>query len=201
MKKEINWEKMHDLVPAIVQDATTQAVLMLGYMNQESYMQTLQTKQVTFYSRSKKKIWVKGETSGNWLKLVNISIDCDGDALLVRATPAGPTCHLGSNSCFGDSENNSLMFLQTLADIIASRVKSNADNSYTNQLINSGISRVAQKVGEEGVEVAIAAISEDNEKLCAELADLLYHVLVLLQARHLTINDVINVLLYRHQRK
>ena len=200
MSENINWEKMDGLLPVIIQDATTLNVLMLGYMNKEAYDATLATKKVTFYSRSKKRLWVKGETSGNFLEFVDIKSDCDADALLVLANPIGLTCHLNQPSCFGAIAENRLTFLLKLEQIIKQKSQSNEENSYTKQLIDSGISRIAQKVGEEDVEVALAAVNEKDTNLCAEVADLVYHVLVLLRSRGLALENVVTVLEERHQK-
>lgn len=197
--KNLAWDKMQGLIPAIVQDEKTGSVLMLAYMNQEALAQTLKTKELTFFSRSKNALWIKGETSGNKLKLVSISKDCDQDALLIQAKPLGPTCHTGAVTCFGTPKDHSLSFINSLEAIIASRKNADPNTSYTAKLLASGLNRIAQKVGEEGVEVALAAVVESEQKLCEELADLLFHVLVLLQAKKLRLQDVIKVLQARHQ--
>ena len=196
---ELDWGKVDGLMPAIVQDAKTQAVLMLGYMNQEAVKATLETQLVTFYSRSKQRLWTKGETSSNFLKLVQIIPDCDNDALLILANPCGKTCHLGSETCFGDSIESSFHFLSRLEAIIDERYENRESNSYTSELFDAGISRIAQKVGEEGVEVALAAVTEPKETLANECADLLFHLLVLLKKSDLTLTDVMDVLEQRNR--
>jgi phosphoribosyl-ATP pyrophosphohydrolase/phosphoribosyl-AMP cyclohydrolase len=195
--EELAWEKMQGLLPAIVQDANTSQVLMLGYMNQAALQATLDTKQVTFFSRSKNRLWVKGETSGNYLLLSHICIDCDQDTLLIFAHPKGPVCHTGTTSCFRDAPVSDWAFIQQLEHTIASREHASVDNSYTAKLFNAGIKKIAQKVGEEGVEVALAAVAEDDTAFKGEAADLLFHLLVLLQARKMGVADVINQLRLR----
>jgi len=184
------------LMPVIVQDVNTLQVLMLGYMNEEALSKTRATNTVTFYSRSKKQLWTKGETSGNFLTVVSIEQDCDQDALLIKAKPQGPTCHRDTTSCFGDITAPGVGFLTYLQQVIASR-KDTAEG-YTAELFSSGVKRIAQKVGEEGVEVALAATSNDNAELIAEAADLCYHLLVLLEAKDLTIGEVVVELRKRH---
>ncbi len=190
--------KIEDLIPVIVQDASTQRVLMLGYMNQEALEQTQKTGWVTFYSRSKQRLWLKGETSGHQLKLLNLCLDCDQDALLAVVQPMGPTCHTGDLSCFKDAPTSDLSFLQQLENLIQDRRSHPKPESYTSRLLAQGISRLAQKVGEEALEVALAATSETCEKLSEEVADLLFHVLVLLSAKGLTLNQIIRVLKERN---
>lgn len=192
--EELAWEKLNGLIPAVVQNAATGSVLMVGYMNEEALQKTIETKAVTFFSRSKQRLWTKGEISGNKLELVDIYSDCDNDTLLILANPIGPTCHKTTNTCFDDLNQTDWDFIQSLEKIIQARNTSRTENSYTTSLFNAGISRIAQKVGEEGVEVVLAAIEKDDDELCAEVADLLFHVLVLLNARKLTISNVINVL-------
>lgn len=200
MKKKIeweklSWEKMENLLPVVVQDAATLQILMLGYMNQEALKQTIKTGWVTFYSRSKNRLWMKGETSGNKLALVDIKADCDGDSLLIIANPRGKTCHLNTQSCFGEEVPKSeLNFLNQLEALIQERDKESPPESYTVELLSSGLNKIAQKVGEEGVEVVIAALAEDKRALSNEAADLLYHLLVLLYFRALSISDVMAVL-------
>jgi len=194
----IDWDKNEGLVPAIIQDALTGQVLMLGYMNEASLEQTLKTQQVTFFSRSKRRLWRKGETSGNTLSLVDVAVDCDGDTLLVLAQPKGPVCHLNTPSCFGAGGLQGSM-LQRLAEIIEQRSSEDGDESYTRSLLASGVQRCAQKVGEEGVEVALAATSGDAKALAEESADLLYHLLVTLKAANTDFRDVLQVLDRRHQ--
>jgi phosphoribosyl-ATP pyrophosphohydrolase/phosphoribosyl-AMP cyclohydrolase len=188
------WDKSNGLLPAIVQDAKSSQVLMLGYMNKDALEKTLELKQVTFYSRSKNKLWTKGETSGNRLDLVAVRVDCDNDTLLVSATPAGPICHTGTETCFGGLSQTDWAFIQELEDVIQLRAQSTCENSYTASLMKEGVSRIAQKVGEEAVEVAIAAIDRPNNELCEEVADLFFHLLILLKAKKLSISDIIQVL-------
>lgn len=191
---DLAWEKMNGLLPVIVQDAKNGAVLMQGYMNYEALQKTIMTKQVTFFSRSKNQLWTKGETSGHFLELVDIRSDCDKDTLLVRANPMGVVCHSGTTTCFGEPHQTAWHFIQKLETIIQQREQLRPKNSYTSELFNAGISRIAQKVGEEGVEVVLAAIEKNDDDFCAEVADLLFHVLVLLRARKRSILDVIKVL-------
>jgi phosphoribosyl-ATP pyrophosphohydrolase/phosphoribosyl-AMP cyclohydrolase len=194
------WAKMDDLLPCVVQDATSGQVLMLGYMNQEAIQVTLSKQLVTFYSRSKERLWTKGETSNNTLALVDISADCDNDSLLVLANANGPTCHKGTVSCWDSAETANVSFLSQLETVIASRKGAPADSSYTASLYASGIKRIAQKVGEEGVETALAATVQDLDELKNESADLLYHLIVLLQASNLSLSDTIDVLKSRHNK-
>ena len=196
---KIDFEKGGGLVPAIVQDAKTEQVLMLGYMNQASLAKTQDTGLVTFYSRSRKELWTKGETSGNTLKLQSITVDCDHDTLLVRATPTGPTCHEGTTSCFGDKGPDGLGFLAYLEHLIEDRKSADADSSYTASLLHGPLRRAAQKVGEEGVETALAAVAETEDKLTSEAADLVYHLLVLLAAKDVKFESVIAELKSRHK--
>jgi phosphoribosyl-ATP pyrophosphohydrolase/phosphoribosyl-AMP cyclohydrolase len=198
----LDWPKGDGLLPAIVQDADTQQVLMLGYMNADALQQTLATKRVTFFSRAKNRLWVKGETSGHFLDLVDVEADCDQDALLVRARPHGPTCHRGTCSCFGAGGGASgVGFLAELERTVAQRIADGDEKSYTARLVREGVKRVAQKVGEEGVETALAATAGDNAELANEAADLLFHLLVLLQAKGLTLGDALRVLEQRHAAK
>ena len=196
---ELDFQKGQGLIPAIVQDNTTQQVLMLGYMNQEALQKTKDLGQVTFFSRSKNRLWTKGETSGNYLELVSINADCDGDTLLIKARPLGPTCHQGTTSCFPEDQPASWSFLQTLGEVIQSRKKAPADTSYTSSLFQSGLNKIAQKVGEEAVEVVIEASNNDNDKLHQESADLLFHLMVLLEERDTSLEEVLEVLKARHQ--
>jgi len=197
--KTVDWEKGNGLVPAIVQDASTEQVLMLGYMNAESLEKTQKTGHVTFYSRSRKTLWTKGETSGNTLKLVSIAIDCDQDTVLVRALPAGPTCHEGTVSCFGDKGPQGLGFLAKLESLIEERKTADPESSYTAKLLQGPLHKAAQKVGEEGVETALAAIAESDDGLVYESADLIYHLMVLLSAKNIKLADVIKELQTRHK--
>jgi len=191
-----DFTKMNDLVPAIIQHAHNRQVLMLGYMSEGAFAQMRATKKVHFYSRSKKRIWMKGESSGNILTYVDHQLDCDQDALLIRAIPSGPTCHTGSYSCFGASYGN---FLAELEQIIAGRISAPDAASYTSSLVKKGINKIAQKVGEEAVELVIEAVADNRERLQEETADLLYHLLVLLQYRDLSIQDIESVLRKRHK--
>jgi len=197
---KIDWAKSDGLIPAVVQDARSLRALMLGYVNKESLAATLESGFVTFYSRSKQRLWKKGETSGHVLRLKEIKLDCDQDTLLIMAEPEGPTCHLGTQSCFGDDEAPSLATLAALADTIRDRHKNPQADSYTGKLFAEGISRIAQKVGEEGVEVALAA-SAGGEKLAEEAADLVYHLAVLLETSGLAWLDVMKVLDQRARAK
>ncbi|AGQ98683.1 MULTISPECIES: bifunctional phosphoribosyl-AMP cyclohydrolase/phosphoribosyl-ATP diphosphatase HisIE [Vibrio harveyi group] len=201
LSERINWEKVDGLVPAIVQDFQSSQVLMMGYMNQDALAKTGETGQVTFFSRTKERLWTKGETSGNVLQLVNISLDCDNDTLLVRVNPIGPTCHTGTTTCWdGDAQEESQMvWLHQLEQLLAARKSADPDSSYTASLYASGTKRISQKVGEEGVEVALAATSGDKAELVCESADLIYHLLVLLQDQGLSMNDVVNKLKERHK--
>ncbi len=185
------WDKQDGLLPAVVQDADTLRVLMVGYMSREALAKTLDTGQVTFFSRSKGRLWTKGESSGHVLALVRLDTDCDRDTLLVQARPHGPTCHLGSVSCFPDAPGDTLGALQAL---IRTRHAERPAGSYTTKLFDAGIKRIAQKVGEEGLETALAAVVEEDAPLLGEAADLLYHLIVLLQARGLSLDDVRAVL-------
>lgn len=184
----INFSKENGLIPAIIQNAITSQVLMLGYMNQEAYNKTCDERIVTFYSRSKKRLWTKGETSGNHLIVESIQVDCDQDTLLIQVKPEGPTCHTGSTSCF--KEETAKGFLYQLEQTIQDRIASNNPNSYTNELVRNGMNKVAQKVGEEAVEVVIEAMSSDNDRLKDEVADLMYHTLILLSAKNVALNEI-----------
>ncbi len=195
---KIDFEKGGGLVPAIVQDADTLQVLMLGYMNAESVAKTNEIGLVTFYSRSRKKLWTKGETSGNTLALASMTVDCDNDTLLVKAKPTGPTCHEGTVSCFGDEGAEGVGFLSYLETLIEGRKTADPESSYTAQLLQGPLHRAAQKVGEEGVETALAAVAETDDKLVSEAADLFYHTLVLLAAKGVKLDTVIQELDRRH---
>ena len=195
----IDFEKMGGLVPAIVQDATTKTVLMLGYMNKEAFDKTVETKKVTFYSRTRQCLWTKGETSGNFLNLVDIKVDCDNDALLVKANPQGPTCHTGSDTCWGETnEKNPLLFLPFLQDFINRRHEEMPEGSYTTSLFKDGLNRMAQKVGEEALEAVIEACNGTNERLIYEGSDMIYHLIVLLTSKGLRIEDLAKELQVRH---
>ena len=188
-----------ELIPAIVQDARSGVILMQGFMNQDALAATFDKQKVTFYSRSKERLWTKGETSENYLEVVSVHTDCDYDSLLVLANPLGPTCHLGTQSCFGDDAKPSLSFLAELEQVIVSRKDDDPSKSYTASLFAKDLSRSCQKVGEEGVEVALAAMKHDNDELTNESADLLYHLTVLLQRQGLSLADVVNCLQGRHK--
>ncbi|MGF1762933.1 bifunctional phosphoribosyl-AMP cyclohydrolase/phosphoribosyl-ATP diphosphatase HisIE [Aliivibrio kagoshimensis] len=196
----IDWDKVEGLIPAIVQDFASGQVLMMGYMNPEALLNTIEKQKVTFFSRTKQRLWMKGEESGHILTLQNIALDCDNDTLLVKVTPIGPTCHTGTTTCFdGDKQQeSSLVFLHQLEQLLAARKHADPDSSYTANLYSRGTKRISQKVGEEGVEVALAATSGDKPELICESADLIYHLLVLLQDQDLELNDVINKLKERH---
>lgn len=196
MKLKLNEQ---GLIPAIIQDAQTNNVLMLGYMNQEAFDKTLETKKVTFYSRSKQRLWTKGEESGNFLNLVNIQNDCDDDSLLIKVNPVGSTCHNGTDTCWGEENTNDLAFLSQLEDIIKQRRTSNDEKSYVNDLFKKGINKIAQKVGEEAIEVVIEAKDNNDELFLNESADLLFHYLILLQAKGFKLNDVVEVLELRNK--
>ena len=196
---KIDFEKGGGLVPAIIQDATTKNVLMMGYMNQEALDKTLETKKVTCWSRSRNCLWTKGETSGNFLHLVDIKVDCDNDTLLVKAIPDGPTCHTGTDTCWGeDNDRNALLFLTELQDFIYRRHEEMPEGSYTTKLFKDGVKRIAQKVGEEALESVIEACTGTNEQLTYEVSDMLYHLLVLLTAKGMRIEDVATELAKRH---
>ena len=199
MTKEIDFEKMGGLVPAIVQDDRTGRVLMLGYMNREAYEKTLATGLVTFFSRSRQTLWTKGETSGNLLHLKSVAVDCDGDALLVKAIPDGPTCHLGTDTCWGETnEPSPLAFLSELQDFIERRHEEMPEGSYTTSLFRDGLNRMAQKVGEEALETVIEATNGTNDRLIYECSDMFYHLIVLLTSKGLRIEDVARELQERH---
>ena len=193
----LDFEKGAGLLPAIVQDETSGQVLMLGYMNEESLRVTLDSKKVTFFSRSKQRLWTKGETSGHHLWLAEIQVDCDKDTLLILAKPSGPACHLLTDTCFGN-EKHGLSFLSTLADIISDRKLNRDEHSYTSSLFEKGIDKIAQKVGEEAVELVIEAKNQDRDLFLGEAADLVFHFLVLLEQKDFSLSDVINVLKSRH---
>jgi len=195
----VDWEKVKQRLPVIVQHAETKDVLMVAYMNQEAVTKTYADKKVTFYSRSKQRIWQKGETSGHFLEFISASLDCDQDALLIKAKPHGPTCHTGTTSCFGERDPADINFLTELENIIADRKERHDSESYTSQLFAKGLNKIAQKVGEESVETIIAATNEDQAALKAEAADLIYHLLVLLAARDMSLSDVVKELQSRHR--
>ena len=196
---EIDFEKMGGLVPAIIQDAVTKNVLMLGFMNKEAYEKTIATKKVTFWSRSRNCLWTKGETSGNYLNLVSIQNDCDKDTLLVKVHPQGPTCHKGTDTCWGeDNTLNPILFLSELQDFINKRHEEMPEGSYTTSLFQKGVNKMAQKVGEEAVETVIEACNGTDERLIYEGADLLYHLIVLLTSKGYRIEDLARELEERH---
>jgi phosphoribosyl-ATP pyrophosphohydrolase/phosphoribosyl-AMP cyclohydrolase len=198
--EQLAWDRMDGLLPAVVQDAFDGRLLMVAYMNPESLAQTLATGLVTFWSRSRQALWTKGDTSGHRLRLESMRADCDGDCLLVQARPEGPACHRGTDTCFDDDRpvGPGLAFLAALERVIAQRDAERPADSYTTRLFEAGVKRIAQKVGEEGVETALAATAGEPEELAAEAADLLYHLLVLLRARGLTLADVLATLAARH---
>ena len=196
MIKSLDFSKTNGLLPVIVQDYNTSAVLMLGYMNEESLEKTMEDEKVTFWSRSKKRLWQKGETSGNYLHYVSMEKDCDSDSLLIQAIPEGPTCHTGSYSCF-NVQPNKLSILRELEELISQRAEEMPENSYTTKLLKGNIDLVAQKVGEEAVETVVAGLSQDVENLHEESADLIYHLLVLLKKRNTNFDSVLEVLAKR----
>ena len=195
----LDWAKSDGLLPAVVQHWRSGAVLMLGYVNADALAQTLQTGKVTFYSRSKQRLWVKGETSGHFLLLKSLRADCDNDTILVQAEPIGPTCHNGTQSCFGDGSEPPFAFLAELDGLVAQRERERPAGSYTTKLFEGGVRRIAQKVGEEGVETALAAVAQDEAALRSESADLIFHLLVLLRARGIDFAEVIEELRARHK--
>jgi phosphoribosyl-AMP cyclohydrolase / phosphoribosyl-ATP pyrophosphohydrolase len=204
LELKLDWDKMNGLVPAVIQDAGSGAVLMLGYMNREALAATESTRRATFWSRSKGRLWTKGESSGHFLLVKQIAVDCDRDTLLILAEPTGPVCHLGTPTCWGDgapqSRAASLAFLGQLEDTIAERVATRPPDSYTSKLLDQGLRRVAQKVGEEGVELALAAVTQGDAEILGEAADLVYHMLVLLKAKGLSLVQVADTLRSRSTR-
>lgn len=196
---DLDWGKSDGLLPAIVQDARSGEVLMLGYMNSEALQHTRSSGQVTFYSRSRQRLWTKGESSGHVLQLVSIATDCDRDTLLVQAVPHGPTCHTGTCSCFGEQPGPDLAWLGRLDALIETRARERPEGSYTTRLLERGVLKCAQKVGEEGVETALAGAAQDDAALCNEASDLLFHLLVLLRARGMGLQPVLQVLAARHR--
>jgi phosphoribosyl-ATP pyrophosphohydrolase/phosphoribosyl-AMP cyclohydrolase len=198
---KIDFKKMGGLVPAIIQDATTRNVLMLGFMNEEAYQKTVETGHVTFWSRTRQTLWTKGETSGHFLNLVDMKVDCDNDTLLVKVHPIGPTCHTGTDTCWGEEnkmEDNPLLFLTELQDFINKRKEEMPEGSYTTKLFHDGINKIAQKVGEEALETVIEATNGTSEHLIYEASDLLYHLIVLLAEKGMRIEDVATELHKRH---
>ena len=197
--ENLAWEKGSGLLPAIIQDVNTGQVLMLGYMNADALAKTLDIRKVTFYSRSKDRLWTKGETSGNWLSFVSAEMDCDADTILIQARPHGPVCHTGSQTCFNDHSASPTGFLDQLSAFIALRHRTMPENSYTTSLFRDGTARISQKVGEEGVELALARMKNDPEETKNEAADLLFHMMVLLEDADLAFSDVVAVLQERHK--
>jgi len=196
---ELDFKKMGGLIPAVIQDEQTNKVLMLGFMNEEALAQTQATGKVTFFSRTKNRLWTKGEESGNFLNVVSITGDCDHDTLLIKVHPCGPVCHTGSDTCFDEKNEEGLWFLKYLQDFITRRRLEMPENSYTTSLFNQGIERMAQKVGEEAVETVIEAMKGDDERLLYEASDLLYHLIVLLTYKGFRIEDLVNELQKRHK--
>lgn len=195
---ELDFEKMNGLIPAIIQDNYTQKVLMLGFMNKEAYEKTMETGKVTFFSRTKNRLWTKGEESGNFLHVVSVKADCDNDTLLIMVHPEGPVCHKGTDTCWGDKNEQDIMFLKELQDFIDRRRQEMPEKSYTTSLFNSGVNKMAQKVGEEAVEIILEACNGTDERLIYEGADLLYHLIVLLTYKGYRIEDLARELKERH---
>lgn len=187
----LDFDKMGGLIPAIIQDADTRKVLMLGFMNEEAYQKTIDTKKVTFYSRTRKTLWTKGETSGNFLNMVSMAVDCDNDTLLIQVHPVGPVCHKGTDTCWGDTNSADVTFLSSLQDLIETRKSEKPEGSYTVELFNDGVNRMAQMVGEEALSTLISATHGTNEQVINESADLLYHLMVLLSSKNMRIEDVV----------
>jgi len=196
---KIAFEKMGGLIPAIIQDSATSKVLMLGFMNEEAYTKTKETGMVTFFSRTRNTLWTKGETSGHFLKVVSVLIDCDNDTLLIKAIPAGPVCHTGKDTCFGEKNNEDIMFLKFLQDFIEQRRQEMPEGSYTTSLFNKGVNRMAQKVGEEAVETVIEATNGTEDGFIYEASDLVYHLIVLLTSKGLRLEDLARELKKRHK--
>lgn len=198
MEVNIDFEKMGGLVPAIIQDADTAKVLMLGFMNREAYDKTMETGKVTFFSRTRNRLWTKGEESGNFLNVVFVKADCDHDTLLIQVHPAGPVCHTGTDTCWGEKNEQPVMFLKELQDFINVRHREMPEGSYTTSLFRSGVNKMAQKVGEEAVETVIEACNGTDDRLIYESADLLYHLIVLLTSKGYSIEDIARELKERH---
>lgn len=194
----LNFDKLNGLLPAIVQDATTNKVLMLGFMNREALEVTRKTGLATFYSRTRRQIWTKGETSGNFLKVLEVIPDCDGDTLLLKVSPQGPVCHTGNDTCFNETNSNTTGFIEYLESVIENRKQLDVEQSYTAKLLSAGAKRIAKKVGEEAVELALEAETGSDEHLIDEASDLIYHTLVLLSSRNLKFNQVVDNLKKRH---
>lgn len=200
MDRTIAFDKSSDgLIPAIIQDSITGKVLMLGYMNAEAYQKTTTDKIVTFFSRSKQRLWTKGETSNNFLHVKNVLVDCDGDSILIYASPDGPTCHTGDDTCFQEINDGKVLFINHLRAVIKDRKVNPSDKSYTSELFQKGVNKVAQKVGEEAVELVIEAKDDNKELFLGEAADLFYHYLVLLEQKNYTFDEVLEVLIKRHK--
>lgn len=200
MDRTIAFDKSPDgLIPAIIQDSITGKVLMLGYMNAEAYQKTMTDKIVTFFSRSKQRLWTKGETSNNFLHVKNALVDCDGDTILIYASPDGPTCHTGDDTCFQEINDGKVLFINHLRAVIKDRKLNPSDKSYTSELFQKGVNKVAQKVGEEAVELVIEAKDDNKELFLGEAADLFYHYLVLLEQKNYTFDEVLDVLIKRHK--
>ena len=199
MNRQADFSK--GLLPAIIQDFYTGKVLMQGYMNDQALEKTIQDGKVTFYSRSKQRLWTKGETSNNFLKYIEHSIDCDGDSILIKALPDGPTCHTGDDTCWQETNNGKMMFIQQLTEIISNRKNNPTEASYTASLFKKGINKIAQKVGEEAVELVIEAKDNNKDLFLGEAADLLFHYLILLEAKEISLDEVLDVLIKRHQSK
>lgn len=195
---KIDFDKMNGLVPAIIQDAKTMKVLMLGFMNEEAYNKTVETGKVTFFSRTRNTLWTKGETSGNFLHVVSIKNDCDNDTLLIQANPDGPVCHTGADTCWNEKNDNPILFLTELQRFIEKRYEEQPEGSYTTSLFKDGCHRMAQKVGEEALEAVIEAVAENNERLIYEASDMIYHLIVLLTSKGLSIEDLAKELQVRH---
>ena len=196
---DLDFGKMNGLVPAIIQDNYTQKVLMLGFMNEEAYNKTVETGKVTFFSRTKNRLWTKGEESGNFLHVVSIAADCDNDTLLIKVNPAGPVCHTGADTCWGEKNEQDIMFLKELQDFIDKRHEEMPEGSYTTSLFESGINKIAQKVGEEALEAVIEAVNGTDERLIYEGSDMLYHLIVLLTSKGLRIEQMAAELQVRHK--
>ncbi len=199
VQMELNFEKMNGLIPAIIQDARTGKVLMLGFMNQEAYKKTVETGLVTFFSRTRQTLWTKGETSGHKLHVVSIKADCDNDSLLIKVHPDGPVCHTGTDTCWGEKNEADICFLSYLQDFIEKRHQEMPEKSYTTSLFQAGVNRMAQKVGEEAVETVIEATNGTNDRLIYEASDLLYHLIVLLTSKGMRIEDLVHELQKRHK--
>jgi phosphoribosyl-ATP pyrophosphohydrolase/phosphoribosyl-AMP cyclohydrolase len=196
---DLNFNKMGGLIPAVIQDAQTGVVLMMGFMNEAAYQATVDSGKVTFYSRTRRQLWTKGETSGNFLHVVQILPDCDRDTLLIKARPTGPACHTGADTCFGETNDDGIPFLQYLQDFITRRFRERPEGSYTTALFEKGVNRMAQKVGEEAVETVIEATNGTDDRLICEASDLLYHLIVLLTGKGLAIGDLAKELKKRHK--